>query len=207
MRAAPVYIALEGSEGSGKSTHAVRLAATLDAVATRETGGTAIGERLRSILHDAAVDDLDDRAEALIVAADRSQHFARVVLPALAAGRHVVSDRSVYSTLAYQGYGRGLDLEELRRLNDWATRGRWPDLVVFLDVADDVAAARLAKRQLDRFERAGADFHRRVVDGFRALAAADPTRWIVARPEGDKDDVAAGIHEAVLARLGDVVAS
>ena len=206
MRAAPVYIAFEGTEGSGKSTHAARLAATLDAVATRETGGTAIGERLRTILHDATVDDLDDRSEALIVAADRAQHFSRVVLPALAAGRSVVSDRSVYSTLAYQGYGRGLDLDELRRVNDWAMRGRWPDVVVFLDVADDVAAARLAKRQLDRFERAGAAFHRRVVEGFRALATADPERWIVARPEGAKEDVAAGVHDAVVARLGDVSA-
>jgi dTMP kinase len=77
---------------------------------------------------------------------------------------------------------------------------------VFLDVADDVAAARLAKRQLDRFERAGAAFHRRVVEGFRALATADPERWIVARPEGAKEDVAAGVHDAVLARLGDVSA-
>jgi dTMP kinase len=206
MRAAPVYIAFEGSEGSGKSTHAARLAATLGALATRETGGTVIGERLRAILHDATVDDLDDRSEALIVAADRAQHFAQVVLPALAAGRSVVSDRSVYSTLAYQGYGRGLDVEDLRRLNDWAMRGRWPDLVVFLDVADDVAAARLAKRQLDRFEQAGGEFHRRVVEGFRALASADPQRWIVARPDGDKDDVAAGVHDAVVARLGDVSA-
>ena len=136
------------------------------------------------------VDDLDDHAEALIVAADRAQHFAQVVHPALDAGRDVVSDRSAFSSLAYQGYGRGVDLDELRSINDWATGGRWPDLVVFLDVDVDVMTARIAKRELDRFERAGHDFHTRVVDGFRAMAAADPDRWIVVRPDGPKDDVA-----------------
>ena len=201
----PVYVAFEGTEGSGKSTHAGRLAATLGAVATQETGGTPIGQRLRAILHDTAVDRLDDRAEALIIAADRAQHFAEVIRPALAAGRSVVSDRSVYSTLAYQGYGRGLDLAELRAINDWAMAGRWPDLVVFLDVTDQVAATRLAGRDLDRFERAGADFHRRVVDGFRALAAEDPHRWITIRPDGDKDAVADRIRHEVTARLGAAV--
>lgn len=202
-RRPPVYVAFEGTEGSGKSTHAARLAAALDAVATQETGGTAIGRRLRAILHDTAVEDLDHRAEALIIAADRAQHFAQVVRPALAAGRDVVSDRSVYSTFAYQGYGRGLELDELRTINDWAMNGRWPDLVVLLDVPDDVAAARLAKRELDRFERAGDAFHQRVVDGFRALAADDPGRWITVTPDGDgdKDAVAEHIRREVTARL------
>lgn len=196
------YIAFEGTEGSGKSTHATRLAAALGAVITRETGGTPIGERLRAILHDTTVADLDDRAEALIIAADRAQHFARVVRPALAAGRDVVSDRSAFSSLAYQGYGRGLDLAELREINDWATGGRWPDLVVFLDVDVDVMAARIAKRDLDRFERAGDEFHTRVVDGFRTMAAADPDHWLVVAPDGPKDDVAEQIRADVLARLG-----
>lgn len=196
------YIAFEGTEGSGKSTHATRLAAALGAVITRETGGTPIGERLRAILHDTTVADLDDRAEALIIAADRAQHFAQVVHPALATGRDVVSDRSAFSSLAYQGYGRGLDLAELREINDWATGGRWPDLVVFLDVDVDVMAARIAKRDLDRFERAGDEFHTRVVDGFRTMAAADPDHWLVVAPDGPKDDVAEQIRADVLARLG-----
>jgi dTMP kinase len=196
------YIAFEGTEGSGKSTHAKRLAESLGAVITRETGGTPIGERLRAILHDTAVDDLDDRAESLIVAADRAQHFAQVVHPALDAGRDVVSDRSAYSSLAYQGYGRGVDLDELRTINDWATNGRWPDLIVFLDVDVDVMVARIAKRELDRFERAGHDFHTRVVDGFRAMATADPARWITVRPDGPKDDVAEQVRTEVLDRLG-----
>ncbi|MEY4606446.1 MAG: thymidylate kinase, partial [Actinomycetota bacterium] len=127
------YIALEGSEGCGKSSVAARLADTLGAVLTRETGGTAIGQRIRGILHDTEVGDLSYRAEALLAAADRAQHLHQVVRPALAAGRHVVSDRSVYSSLAYQGYGRQLPLDEVRQLNDWAVDGLWPDLVVLLD--------------------------------------------------------------------------
>jgi dTMP kinase len=186
----PPYIALEGSEGSGKSTQAKRLAAALDAVLTRETGGTDVGARLRAILHDVDVVDLEDRAEALITAADRAQHIARVVRPALEAGDPVVSDRTVYSTLAYQGYGRGLDLGELRTLNDWAIGGLWPTRVVLLEAPVDVLAARLRGRELDRFERAGAEFHQRVADGYRAMAAADPDGWVVVDAAADPDEVA-----------------
>ena len=192
------YVALEGAEGCGKSTQAARLAAALGAELTRETGGTLVGERLRAILHDNDVTDLADRAEALIAAADRAQHLSRVVRPALDAGRSVVSDRSVYSTLAYQGHGRGLDVDELRRINDWAVEGLWPTHVVLLDAAPDELAARLHGRDLDRFERAGAEFHERVVSGYRAMAAAEPQRWRVIDATGDPDTVAA----RVLASLG-----
>jgi dTMP kinase len=198
----PVYIAFEGAEGCGKSTQARRLADALGAVHTRETGGTAIGERLRAILHDTAVTGLDDHAEALIVAADRAQHLAEVVRPALAAGRHVVSDRSVYSTLAYQGYGRGLPVEEVRRVNEWAIGDTWPDLVVLLTVPDDVTEERMRKRELDRFEQAGDDFHARVVDGFAAMATADPDRWVVIDASGPRDDVSRRIRSEVRDRLG-----
>jgi dTMP kinase len=191
------YVALEGAEGSGKSTHAALLAAALDAVLTQETGGTDVGARLRSILHDIDVIDLDDRAEALITAADRAQHVARVVRPALAAGRRVVSDRSVYSTLAYQGYGRGLDLAELRHINDWAIEGLWPDRVILLDAPIEALTARLRGRQLDRFERAGEGFHRRVIEGYRTMAAADQDRWVVVDASGDQDEVVANVRKAV----------
>jgi dTMP kinase len=198
----PFYIALEGSEGCGKSTHAKRLGEAIGAVVTRETGGTPIGERLRAILHDTTVLDLDDRAETLIVAADRAQHMAEVVRPALAAGRHVVSDRSVYSTLAYQGYGRGLPLDEVRRINEWAMGEIWPDLVVLLTIPADVTAERMRRRQLDRFEQAGEDFHARVERGFTAMAAAEPERWAVVDATRPKDDVAAAVRSAVTERLG-----
>jgi dTMP kinase len=198
----PAYIAFEGPEGCGKSTQAALLAERLGAVLTRETGGTDIGERLRSILHDVSVDDLDPRSEALMIAADRAQHLSRVVRPNLEAGRHIVSDRSVYSSLAYQGYGRGLDLSTLRSINEWATNGCWPDLVILLEVPEAVLARRLRARDLDRFEREGADFHRRVAEGFAAMAAADPTTWVVVDATKDPQVVGATIAEAVSDRLG-----
>lgn len=198
----PVYIAFEGAEGCGKSTQARRLAAGLDAVLTRETGGTAIGLRLREILHDNTVTQLDDRAETLVVAADRAQHLAEVVRPALAAGRHVVSDRSVWSSIAYQGHGRGLPPDEVRAVNEWAVGDTWPDLVVLLVVSADITAQRMSGRDLDRFERAGDEFHARVDAGFRQLADADPQRWVVVDASRSIDDVAADIRDAVRTRLG-----
>jgi dTMP kinase len=192
----PAYVALEGAEGSGKSTQAMLLAEALGAVLTRETGGTPVGARLREILHDTTVTDLADRAEALITAADRAQHVVHVVRPALAAGRIVVSDRSVHSTLAYQGYGRGLDLAELRRINDWAIGGLWPERVVLLDASTAVLALRIRDRDLDRFERAGDDFHARVAAGFREMAAADPARWKVVDADGDVATVAKRVRAA-----------
>ncbi len=193
----PLYIALEGAEGSGKSTQAALLAEAIGAVLTRETGGTAVGARLREILHDTNVTDLADRAEALITAADRAQHVVQVVRPALAAGRHVISDRSVHSTLAYQGYGRGLDVADLRRINDWAIDGLWPARVILLDAPGPVLAARISGRDLDRFERAGADFHERVAAGFRAMAATDPARWTIVDADGDPATVAKRVRAAV----------
>ena len=193
----PPYIALEGAEGTGKSTQATLLAEALGAVITRETGGTAIGGRLRVILHDTDVADLDWRAEALIAAADRAQHLAEVVIPALRAGRPVVSDRSVYSTLAYQGYGRGLDIDELRSINDWAVRGVWPSLIVFVEVPPQIVSDRLNGRQLDRFESAGEAFHERVLEGFRSMAAADPDHWIIIAADGPKEAVAANVLQEV----------
>ena len=198
----PVYIAFEGAEGCGKSTQARRLADDIGAVLTQETGGTEIGRRLRAILHDTSVTDLDDRAETLIVAADRAQHLAEVVRPALAAGRHVVSDRSVYSTLAYQGYGRGLPLAEVRAVNEWAIGDTWPDLVVLLTVPAAVTAHRMSRRQLDRFEQAGDEFHARVVAGFAEMAAADPEHWVHVDASGPPDAVSRTIRQLVTERLG-----
>ncbi len=196
------YIALEGAEGCGKSTHAARLARAIDAVLTRETGGTAIGVRIREILHDTSVTNLAHRAEALLAAADRAQHIEQVVAPALAGGRHVVSDRSVYSTLAYQGYGRGLDLAEVRSINEWAVHGHWPELVLLLDAAPDVLERRMKGRLLDRFEQEDPGFHQRVRDGFRAMAEQEPQRWAVIDAAQDFEQVAACVRRAVGDRLG-----
>jgi dTMP kinase len=196
------YIAFEGAEGCGKSTHAARLAAALDAVHTRETGGTAIGARIREILHDTSITNLSHRSEALLAAADRAQHIEQVVAPALAAGRHVVSDRTVYSTLAYQGYGRGLPLDRIRDINAWAVDGHWPELVLLLVAPPEMIERRMLKRQLDRFEREDAGFHQRVSEGFHQMAQADPEHWVVVDAGLDVDTVAATIRNAVSDRLG-----
>jgi len=196
------YIALEGAEGTGKSTHAARLATHLGALLTRETGGTDIGARIRAILHDTSLTHLSHRAEALLTAADRAQHIDEVVAPALAQGRHVVSDRSVYSTLAYQGYGRCLPLDEIQQINHWAVDSCWPDLVVLLDTPPDVLERRMRGRQLDRFEREGDEFHTRVREGFRTMAANDPDHWVVIDGGAGMDEVGSSIRRAVRERLG-----
>ena len=197
----PVYIALEGLEGCGKSTHTTRLGQHLDAVITREPGGTRIGAELRAILANPDNVEMDRRTEALLMAADRAQPMAEVIAPALERGQHVVSDRSIYSTLAYQGYGRQLGTSELLTISQWALRDRLPDIVIYIDVPTDVLNERLAKRDLDRFEREGAEFFARIAQGFSELRQADPERWIVIDGTMSKDDVEADIHTKVLARL------
>lgn len=194
------FVAFEGGEGCGKSTQAARLAADLDAVLTREPGATAVGARLRALLLDPATGPVDSRAEALLMAADRAQHVAEVIEPALVSGRHVVTDRFTASSLAYQGYGRGLDVEEVRRLSVWATKGLWPDLVILLVVPPEVAAARLGS-DLDRFEAEGDGFHARVARGFAELAAADPGRWVILDGSPPPDEVAGAVRRAVAERL------
>ena len=196
------YIALEGAEGCGKSTHAARLGEALDAVLTRETGGTHLGNEIRTLLHDPANTHLADKAEALLIAADRAQHLHELVRPALTTGRHVVSDRSAFSSLAYQGYGRGLPLEIVREISDWALDGHWPELVILIDVPVEVLSERMAKRDLDRFEQADEAFHARVRAGFAEMAAADPDRWVVIDGTIEKDEVAHAIRTATLTRLG-----
>ncbi|NQV96976.1 MAG: dTMP kinase [Acidimicrobiaceae bacterium] len=193
------YIAFEGLEGCGKSTHAKRLATRLDAVITREPGGTAIGSILRNILVDPANTALSPRTEALLMSADRAQHIAELIGPALASGRHVVSDRSVYSSLAYQGYGREQDLDELKRLNDWAIGGLWPDLVIYIDVPIEILLERLKRRELDRFEREDRSFFERISAGFMMMAANDPQHWMIVDGTPNKDDleklIADGLHK------------
>ena len=196
-----MLIAFEGGEGTGKSTQAALLAERLDAVFTREPGGTAIGGRIRSLVLDPANQELADRAEALLMAADRAQHVAEVIRPALDAGRIVVTDRFAGSSLAYQSYGRGLPLDEVEQLSRWATDGVWPDLVVLLDVPEEVSEARLGAER-DRMEEVGDGFHQRVVAGFRALAAADPDRWVVVDGTGTVDEVADRVCAAIAPRVG-----
>ncbi|MGA2520075.1 MAG: dTMP kinase [Acidimicrobiales bacterium] len=195
------FIALEGVDGSGKSTHARGLASAVGALSTSEPGSTALGAKLRSLLLDGDSPPVSVRAEALLVAADRAQHVDEVVLPTLEAGRWVVTERFSGSTLAYQGYGRGLDLAELKGLVSWAAGGLEPDLTVLIDVPVALARARMGGGDPDRLERLDAAFHQRVRDGYLALAAADP-RWVVVDGTGATPAVAADLLAAVTQRLG-----
>lgn len=194
------FIAFEGGEACGKSTQAALLADALGAVLTREPGGTAIGGRLRAVLLDPGTVGLSARAEALLMAADRAQHVAEVIEPALASGRHVVTDRFAGSSIAYQGHGRGLPVDEIGDLSRWATDGVWPDLVILLDVPAAESDRRLGASR-DRMEAEPVAFHDAVIEGFRAQAAAEPERWVVIDGSPSIEVVSAAVSAAVAERL------
>jgi dTMP kinase len=191
------FIVLEGGEGVGKSTQAAALARHLGAVLTREPGGTALGEALRGLLLGSDRPAPVARAETLMMLAARAQHVAEVIEPALARGQDVVCDRYSGSTLAYQGYGRGLDLGEIAELDRWASGGRAPDLVILLDMPAEGARQRRAGSTPDRIEGEGDEFLGRVQAGFRELAVASPGRWKVVDASGEVGEVAAAVREAV----------
>ena len=195
-----MFIACEGGEACGQSTQSQRLATAIDAVLTREPGGTVIGAQLRAVLLDPQTVNLSDRAEALLMAADRAQHVAEVVEPALVSGRHVVSDRFAGSSIAYQGHGRGLPVSEIRDLSLWATGGVWPDLIVLLDVPEAEADFRLGSSR-DRMESEPASFHAAVIEGFRSQAAAEPDRWVVIDGTPSIEEVSAAVFAVVAERL------
>lgn len=195
-----LFIVFEGGDATGKSTQARLLADRLDAFFTYEPGATSLGEVMRRIVLDPATEHLDARSEALLYAADKAQHVAEVVRPQLAAGRDVVCDRYVASALAYQGYGRGLDLPDLQTVLRFATGGLRPDLVLLLEVSDSVASARLGGT-LDRLEGETTAFHQRVRDGFRALAGEDPQCWAIVDGEGSIDEVCHRVEWIVRERI------
>ena len=206
-----VLIAFEGGEGSGKTTQARLVAIWLrelgyDVVTTHEPGATKIGMRLRALLLDTAHTGMSPHAEALMYAADRAEHVASVIAPALARGAIVITDRYVDSSLAYQGAGRDLPVDEIARLNRWATGGRTPDLTILLDM-DPMAGLSRRARSADRLEAEPADFHLRVRAGFQALARAEPARYLVldaARPPGQ---ITRDIQERIRDLLPDPVPS
>jgi dTMP kinase len=196
------FVAFEGGEGCGKSTQARLLAERLGAVLTHEPGATELGRRVRTLVLGPAVGSatVDARAEALLMAADRAQHVAEVVRPALEKGLDVVTDRFSGSTLAYQGYGRGLPLDDLRWLTRWASGGLEPDAVVLSEGPVEGPRTRARPRPgegPDRMEGEDREFHRRVESGYRSLAAADPDRWAVVDGAGDVDEVAARVAGAL----------
>jgi dTMP kinase len=198
------FIAFEGGEGCGKSTQAALLAERLDAVLTFEPGDTVIGARLRKLLLDPETKNLDGRAEALLMAADRAQHVAEVIRPALDGGRDVVTDRYVGSSIAYQGYGRGLPVDGVRTVSAFAHDGLEPDVVVFLRLPHEDAQARLGSSP-DRMEAAGNDFHERVLAGYEAQAVDEPDRWVTIDGAGSIEEVAEAVLHAVVERTSQVV--
>ncbi len=194
------FIVFEGADGSGKSTQAQLLAERLGAVLTREPGGTPIGERIRSLVLDPAFPEMGHRTEALLMAAGRAQHVHQKIKPALERGEHVVSDRHVASSLAYQGVGRDLGIEAIAELNGFAVHGLVPDLVILLE-ADAVTARDRLGGELDRIEDAGAELADRVAQTYRMFAANDPERWAVVDARGTIDQVSARVDSAVAERL------
>lgn len=201
-----LFVAFEGGEGAGKSTQIRAAAQWLEAsgrevVVTREPGGTPLGVELRRLVLDPA-GDVTPRAEALLYAADRAHHVDTVIRPALAAGRVVLTDRYVDSTLAYQGAGRGLRVEEARVITSWATADLTPALTVLLDLDPTIGLARAgARATLDRLESASLAFHQAVREGFRALAAADPERYLVLDATRPAEELAAAVRAALQPRL------
>jgi dTMP kinase len=197
------FISFEGPDGAGKTTQLRLLAARLEAaghkvVCTREPGGTPLGEQLRTLILPRDDTTNDPVAELLLLNAARAQLVAQVIRPALDARAVVLADRYADATLAYQGYGRGGDLAELRTIIAIATRGLQPDHTILLDLPIDASLDRLTTRGADNFfDSMGPEFRQRVRDGFLALAAAEPQRWVVVDGTQSVETVAERIWEGV----------
>lgn len=194
------FITIEGGEGAGKTTQVRRLKEALEAeglevLLTREPGGTWLSERIRTLIKDQSDDPPCDRAELLLFLAARAQLVENVIRPALEKGVWVVSDRFSDSTIAYQGYGRGLSIELIDQANRFACRNLKSDVTFLLNVDPSVAAARLKGREeatktvADRIERAGEEFHARLARGFQDLAKAEPWRIVEIDANGTPDEV------------------
>ena len=202
------FITFEGGEGSGKSTQIHLLGAKLkfaglEAVVTREPGGTPAGEKIRSILLDRSDDPIAPTTEALLMSAARAEHVAKVIEPGLSRGAWVLSDRYTDSTYVYQGFARGLRMTDLRRIQDFATNGMEPDLTILLDIETEVGLAR-RQRLIDTTNRLDSEaeaFHERVRSGYHSLVARDPARWLVIDATQSVDAIADQIWSEVSRRF------
>ena len=199
-----LFVCFEGGEGAGKSTQARLLKDRLEAeghvvLQTFEPGDTLVGKDIRRIVLDPATGHLTDRTEALLYAADKAEHVEKVVLPALARGEVVITDRYVDTSLAYQGLGRGLDAAELESVLRWATGDLRPHLTVLLDVDPGDGLGRFEGR--DRIEAESIEFHRRARAGFLALAEADPGHYLVLDARHPLDELADAVHQRLAMML------
>jgi dTMP kinase len=202
-----MFITLEGPEGSGKTSQLPRLADFLrqkgfDLITTREPGGTSIGDQIRKVLFDLDNKGMNPRSEILLFQASRAQLVDQVIRPALRSGKVVLCDRYADSTLAYQGYGHGVDMNTLREIVSFATGGLKPDLTIFLDISVEVGLNRRNKggdwNRLDDYDK---DFHQRVYSGYQSLIAEEPLRWAKVNAAQEPDLVAKDLQSVVLGRL------
>lgn len=199
-----LFITFEGTDGAGKTTQIQRLSADLrqaghDICLTREPGGTPISEQIRDMLLNPDHSEMAATTELLLYAASRAQHVSEVIKPALEAGKIVISSRFADAMVVYQGYGRGLDLERINRLNRIATEGVTPDVTFVLDLPVEIGLQRVQKRRggLDRLEREKIEFHQRLRDGYRVLAQQEPQRLKIIDARATPDQVYTQIQEAV----------
>jgi dTMP kinase len=203
-----MFITLEGSEGSGKTSQVPPIvkaleAAGYDVVATREPGGTPIGDQIRDVLHNLTNTDMHSRTEILLFQASRAQHVEQLILPSLKAGKIVVCDRYADASLAYQGFGRETDLEKLKYLIDYATCGLKPDLTLFLDVDVEEGLRRRAKSggEWNRLDALKVAFYQRVREGYMTLVREEPQRWVMINANQPPESVQEQIRKVVFERL------
>lgn len=206
-----MFITLEGPEGSGKTSHIPHLVAFLreqghTVFPTREPGGTSIGEQIREVIHDLKNAEMHPRTETLLYQAARAQIVEQVLRPRLADGEIVLSDRYADSTIAYQGYGHGQPLEQIRQLVTYATGGLIPDLTILLDLDVEVGLKRKSKQEeWNRMDAYTVDFHRRVRAGYLEMVAAEPARWRVVDASQKWDAVQEELRKVILAKLSSQV--
>jgi dTMP kinase len=202
-----LFITLEGPEGSGKTSHLPALVDYLrgkeyTVFATREPGGTSIGEQIREVIHDLKNQEMHPRTETLLYQAARAQIVEQVIQPRLAAGEVVISDRYYDSTIAYQGYGHQQDLEQVRALVKYATGGLVPDLTILLDLDVEVGLGRKKKdNEWNRLDAYTVEFHKRVRAGYLKMVEAEPDRWVVVNAELPWESVQQALRKVIETRL------